>query len=165
MKPITLIFLFCCLFACSKDEEEPKYFNSKFYAVHKTTYSWEEGYFFTNQPITAKLESRIDFEDKSKQGRFEPLIENTVQVYLDRDLFVNNDTILSGSNLLSSDVAEIELQKVSLNNEMIPDSYIIWINRQNQFNYSLNKGYYTVYVNAMTKNQNQIQDSTTVFVQ
>jgi hypothetical protein len=165
MRPITLILLFCCLFACSKEEEEPKYFNSKFYAVHQTTYSWEQGYFFTNQPITAKLESRIDFEDRSRQGRFEPLMENTAQVYLDRDLFVDNDTILSGSNLLLSGVAEIELQKVPLNNEVIPDSYIIWINRQNQFSYNLNNEYYTVYLNAMTQNQNQIQDSIIVFVQ
>lgn len=164
MKQITLILLFCCLLSCSKDEV-PKYYNSKFYAVHQTEYSWEQGYFFTNQPITTKLESRIDFEDRSIQGLFEPLIENSVQVYLDRDLIVDNDTILSGRNLLTSGVAEIELQKVPLNNEMIPDSYIIWINRQNQFNYSLNKGYYTVYVIAMTQKHNQIQDSTIVFVQ
>ncbi len=107
----------------------------------------------------------MDFEDHSRQGRFEPIIENTLKISLDRNLVVGNDTILIGSNLLLNGIAEIELYKVSLNNEQIPDSYIIWLNRQNKYNYSLNNGYYTIYIDALTENQNQIRDSTTVYVQ
>jgi len=165
MKGAFFILVCLGLFACSKEQENPKYFNYKFYAVHKTTYDWEKNSFFDNQPISAKLESRMDFEDHSRQGRFEPIIENTLKISLDRNLVVGNDTILIGSNLLLNGIAEIELYKVSLNNEQIPDSYIIWLNRQNKYNYSLNNGYYTIYIDALTENQNQIRDSTTVYVQ
>lgn len=107
----------------------------------------------------------MNFEERYKQGPFVPIIEENLQVSLDRSLVLKNDSIAGGTNLLSNGIAEIELYTVPLNNEQVPDCYIIWLNKRGDLLYSLNRGYYTVYIDATTKNQDRIQDSTVIFIQ
>jgi hypothetical protein len=165
MRTLIISLLLLTLSACSDDEDRLKYFDSNFYPFQEITSISEQNSIFINKPISLRLESRFEYEDRSVQGTFEPIIENSVELYLDRAFITDNDTISSGSNLFLNGVAEIEIYTVSRNSDKVPDSYIIWIDKQFQFLDSLNRGYYTVYIKASTKNSNLIHDSTIVQIE
>jgi len=161
---LLLLLISFFILACEEEKEEPKYFNSKFYPVNKLKYGWEKDEFFSNHQVSLRLESRIDFEEWYTEGRFEPILENTAEIFINRDLIVGNDTIKKKNNLLQKGVAEINLYKVPRNGDSVPDSYIFWINKKRLQDFSLNKGYFTVNFKAITQNSYLINDSIIIYI-
>ncbi len=147
------------LFSCKK---EPKYYNSKLYPVIKDGYAWVNNEIFNNVPISIKLESRIKYEEASYEGRFEPINKTDAVLKTDKDIYILSDTIKKNTDLLKYDFVEIETYKVQRNGEYVDNCYIIWLNKDNDTNFYVNKGYYTLYFSTNTEHNYQINDSTVI---
>ncbi len=164
----TYIYLFCfsfLLFGCEKIEYT--YYHSQLYPVeHKGPQWWGKTEHFDNIPISLLLESRIDVEDGLSiyQGKFEHIIDNTADLSFDKDIVVLGNTFRSGSNLLETEHANIELVDTNLDGKSIPKYYVLWINKENISDFYTNKGYYTVYFKARTDNNYAINDSTVIYI-
>ena len=162
------IFLLCFSFVLSGCEKaEYKYYHSRLYPVKNGNKYGEKNAFFKDVPISICLESRVDEEDypSSSQGRFEYAIVNSADLSFDRDIVILGNTLQSGSNLLKTQYASIELVNTTLNGKPIPDYYVLWVNKENITDFYTNKGYYTVYFKAITERNYQINDSTVIFVE
>lgn len=155
---ITLNFMTSCF-----NVFDIKSFKSSFYPVEKTKYDWINNEFFKDKPISIQLKSHIDHNGIWQE--FEPINLETANLYLDRDVFIFNDTIKKFSNLLNTDHAEIELIEAMLNGKPYGDSYIVWINKSNIIDYQRNKGYLTIYFSVSTENNYSIKDSTVIQIQ
>ncbi len=120
---------------------------------------------FDNIPISILLESRTDVEDGPSiyQGKFEYIIDNTTDLSLDKDIVILGNTFRSGSNLLETQHANIQLVDTDLDGKSIPKYYVLWINKENISDFYTNKGYYTVYFKARTDNNYAINDSTVIY--
>ena len=162
------IFLFCfsfLLFGCEKIEYT--YYHSRLYPVkHLGPKWWEKTAHFDNIPISILLESRIEVEDGPSiyQGKFEHIIINTADLSFDKNIVILGNTFQSGSNLLETQHANIELVNATLNGKSIPDYYVLWISKENISDFYTNKGYYTVYFKARTVSNYAINDSTVIYI-
>ena len=150
--------------ACMGD---PEFYHSKFYPV-----SWDEGTWRVNEiindrGISIRLDSRLVFEDyeSSISGEFEALDFDNTRLFLDRNLYYP-DTILKGVNLLDYDITEIETLQINKQSSPKDDAYIFWINRIQDSDFNrFNNGYYTIYIESITKSGYEINDSTVVLIE
>lgn len=162
MKKIFLLLLFgFILFSCEK-EKEPKYYHSRLYPVVKGEYTWIKNEIFNNIPISIRLESRIDYDDAIYEGRFEPIDKVGAVLSLDRDIYILSDTIRKNTNLLKYDFVEIETYQVERSGGHVDDSYILWLNKDDNTDFYVNKGYFTLYFSTKTEHNYQINDSTVI---
>jgi len=161
-KYILLACFSIILFGCN--EPEYKYYHSRLYPIKNWGDTWEKTAHFKNIPISICLESRIDVEEYTSiyQGRFEPIIENTAVLSLDKDIIFLNNTFHAGTNLLETQYARIELIEGMVNGNYMEERYLLWLNKENITDFYTNKGYYTVYFKAQTKNNYNINDSTVI---
>lgn len=166
MKKIFTLFIIVLLITSCFDEE-PKYYNSLFFPVKEGLYKnhWiKNEYFYDSIPITIKLESRINYKSLLKEGRFDSINIHNAQLYLNRDIYFLNDTLLHFSNLLNTEHAEIETIMTARSGGFIPDYYIVWINKNLSFDYEKNKGYLTIYFKTKTQYNHIINDSTVIYI-
>ena len=164
MKRLFLILFVFTFYSCEK-EKEPKYYHSRFYPVVKGEYIWSKNEIFDSIPISIRLESRIDYDDPVYEGRFEPIDKGSAILSLDKDIYILSDTIKKNTNLLKYDFVEIETYKVERSGGYIADSYILWLNKNDNSDFYKNKGYYTVYFSTKTENNYQINDSTVILIE
>ena len=166
MKKYFVLFCFSLvLFGFKKIEYT--YYHSRLYPVkHLEPQRWKKAAHFDNIPISILLESRIDVEDRPSiyQGRFEHINIKTANLSFDKDIVILGNTFQSGSNLLETQYASVEIIKTTLNGQPIPDYYVLWINKENIADFYANKGYYTVYFKARTGNNYEINDSTVIYI-
>lgn len=169
MKPFIFCFwgIITLLSACFNDE--PIYFRSKFYPVvtvgsNQQYQHRKSAHFHPSTPITIILDSRIDYKNENWEGKFDLIKQETALLRFDRDIILTNETIPKYSNLLETNYAEIETLMGSLNGEPRPLYYIIWINKNFEIDYELNKGYHTIYFKARTEQNNIINDSTIIYI-
>ena len=160
--------LFCCsivIFGCK--EPEYKYYHSRLYPIKNWGDTWEKTAHFKNIPVSICVESRLDVEDYSTiyQGRFEPVMTNTATLSFDKEIILLDDTLRSGTNLLTTQYARIELIKGMVNGNYMEERYLLWINKENIPNFFTSKGYYTVYFKAKTENNYNINDSTVIWME
>ena len=164
MKNSLLLLLFIIIFFSCK-QKEPKYYHSRLYPVIKGEYIWYNNEIFDNIPISIRLESRIDFDDPIYEGHFEPIIKENAILTLDKDIYILSDTIKKQTNLLDYDFVEIETYQVARSGGYIDDSYILWLNKNNDPYFYVNKGYFTVYFSTTTENNYNINDSTVIKIE
>ena len=152
------------LFLVSCNNEEPKYYRTQFYPVKQINNEWVKNEFFTNgTPITIGLRSRIDYDNPSWVGRFEPIDTVNASLLIGSDIYLGNDTIKKFTNLIKSGMARVE-KGDTLGSEVC--NYIIWINKNLKIDYTKNKGYFTIYFKTSTSVHNySINDSTVVFIE
>lgn len=160
--------LFFCFSIVILGCENPsyKYYHSRLYPI-KGGNKWEKTSHFKNIPVSICLESRIDVEDyrTEYQGRFEPVMINTAILSLDNDIVFLKDTFQTGTNLLETQYAKIELIETTVNGKYVGDCYLLWINKENISNFFTSKGYYTVYFKAQTEHNYSINDSTVIWIE
>lgn len=161
MRNIILPFLLLLLLSCESDSKD---FFFSFFPISSDAAIWNRDEFFVDKPVSIRLLSKFSANDPHDEGDFEPLNINTVHVCLDRELLFANDTIRRHTNLLDWDLAEVALYKVERSGSWKNDSYIIWINKNKKIDLKINNGYYTVYINATTKNNYHINDSTVIYL-
>lgn len=154
-------------FLLSCDDKEPKFYHCRIYPVIQGDYEndWlKNEYFYNSTPVTIKIESRIDYEDATWEGRFDSIFKWSAELYIDRDLKLISDTIPKFTNLFNTTIAKFETKYVSRSGGIIPSYYIIWINENLELDYGQNEGYCTIYFKARTEHNNIINDSTVVYI-
>ena len=165
MNKYILLFCFSIVIDGCK-EPEFKYYHSRLYPIKNWGGTWEKTAHFQNIPVSICIESRIDVEDYTTvyQGRFEPILITTAALSLDKEIVLLGNTFQSGTNLLETEYAIIELIEGMVNGNYMEKRYLLWINKENISNFFTSNGYYTVYFKAKTEHNYNINDSTVIWI-
>lgn len=162
MKKYLFSLIILILISCSSDLDE---YEIQFFPVVKGEFDFFDQNIFTNEPIALKLESRIMYEDRAIEGQFENIILEDLNVYSDRSIIYENQTIEPLTNLNEQPFTEIELINTELNSNTIPDFYIIWLNKELETEFLANNGYFTIYIEGTTENNYEVKDSTLIKIE
>ena len=152
------LLIITLLFSCQTGE--PEDYEYKLYPVIKGEFSFFEESVFTGIPPGIKLESRILYEDRDIEGEFELINVNDLRISFDRSVYLNSNEIEAKTNVNGQNFIDIELIEIERSGGIVPDFYVIWINKELNSNFDSNIGYYTLYIEGTTMNNFEIIDST-----
>ncbi len=164
MKKILFVLLILIVSFAGCEDEEFENYHSEFYAARLAHYGrWEKDNYFTGDEIAFQIFSSREFT--GNVSKVEPLIASSIVLTIDRDIFLNQDTLKAQENIYKK-VVDHNPQMVSLQSYeegQFTRYSILKFNPANTSRLILNEGYYTFYIHAKTINNHILQDSAVVY--
>lgn len=163
-KELILIFFVFLSLLCACTKKKFKSYESNFYPISLNKFnSWDETRYIKSDTISFRL---FSYRDLTDYHEFEMLDLSGIELYSDKNIYVNDDTIKKGENifykLFSYDPAMITLTQQMRNKKESQLYYHLLFHKTNIANLKLKNDYYTFYIKSHTVTGFEINDSTIV---